>query len=525
MYVFSYLELHTLLIGWMLYDLLWAAFAETGIVAIPFVWILLRHFRKSATEGNDMDKNTHNDGKSLAIELILAFLVLLFVALPIVTIQPTTLTFSPQPSFSNPTPTTVTGASDPSTYNDTLGPVVASGSAQIPIWWGVMIGISSGITNAVIQNLPTPGDLREARVMLSSNNIENPNLAHEYRSFVTNCYVPAKNRFEERVVDGRIDASTVNPGDVDWPGGAYLRTMPGGYAVCTDPDSCGSTLRPIGVRGMGDSATCNEWWTQLESDIYEADSVNNSVWQNIQANVSSFTGLGVQQLREARVRNLINNLNATSITTEYNYGQGQGGAIGALGSLWGAVEDMAGTVAIGGEAISRSGMINVMKQAVPIMLAIITMVLYFMMPAALIFTTYSIGAVVALSFAVFSLVFTHALMAVASWLDYYLIVSLFDDFSLLSWLSSDAHLLGTTQKRWLINIIVGGLYVGMPMIWLYVMGIAGIGAGRATGFLLGHASGAGMGAGGSGMGAGGAGARSAGAASAAASRAGSLFKR
>ncbi len=496
MYVFSYLELHTTLIGWMLYDLLWLAFAESGLVALPFLWILLQHWRDASAKQDSVTRNSHTDGKVLFIKLALAFLVLLFVALPLTTIQPTTLKFSPQPSFSNRTPADVTAASDTSTYQQNLGTVAASSAAEIPLWWRLVIGVSSGITNAVIENLPVPGDLREAKVLLSSNNIEQPDLAHEYRSFIQNCYVPAKNRFEDWAVDGRIDSSSADADDIDWAGSSFLLTMPGGYAACPggSVDSCGSTIHPPpGVRGLGADATCADWWRLLENDIYVADSANDGLWQNMTDTVNLLSSFSPEKVRTGRVKNLLNNLVAGEVLVERKYGQA-----GVLDGMWGMVEDVAGAVAVGSEAISRAGFLNIMRQAVPIMMAIILLVVYFMLPAALVFTLFSLEAVVAFSFVIFSLIFTHALLAVASWLDYYLIVSLFDDFTLMSWLSSDGHTLGTAQKRWLINIIVGMLYVGMPMIWIYMMGIAGLGAARATGYMVGSVTGDTSGAGGAG---------------------------
>ncbi len=487
MRVFTYLELHTVLIGWTLYDLLWAAFASTGIILLPILWIIVSNWKEAATRNRAGEKSDHTDGKAMAMDLFIASLVIFFVATPIYPIQPSKITYTAPPSFSQPDTTTYTTSSDPSTFKTNLGPVLSSVTPLVPAWWAVVMSVSAGVTNAVISGLPTPGDLREAKVALSSNNVENPKLAHEYRSFVSNCYIPAKNKLEDQFVDGRVDPTGIKANDIDWPGGKYLMTMPGGYAVCpgANVDICGHTIRPVGVRGLGKTATCADWWRLLKADIYAEDSDNDTIWSNLKGAVTLLSTFSTEEVVDARVKSLLNNMNTSTITNEYNYGNP--GGLGA--TMWGVIEDVTGAIAIGSEAISRSSLINVMKQAVPIIIAISTMVLYFMMPAALIFTAYRLEAVIALTFVVFSLIFTHALLAVASWLDYNLIVSLFDDFSLMSWLSSDSHFLGTAQKRWLINIITGALYAGMPLIWLYVMAIAGVGAGRATGTMVGASMG------------------------------------
>ena len=51
MSVDSYLELFTTLYGWSFYHVLWDALVATGIVYLPFLGILIDHWREPAERG------------------------------------------------------------------------------------------------------------------------------------------------------------------------------------------------------------------------------------------------------------------------------------------------------------------------------------------------------------------------------------------------------------------------------------------------------------------------------------------
>ena len=151
---------------------------------------------------------------------------------------------------------------------------------------------------------------------------------------------------------------------------------------------------------------------------------------------------------------------------------------------WGVVEDVVAAHKLAETSLAQEGYLNILKQAAPMIVAILQMFAVIMLPWAMLFTAYRLSTIISLSFVLFSLTFVHALLAIAGWLDHYLTTSLFDDFSMLSWLQGDdAHVLGTAQKRLLLNIILTFAYAGVPMLWLFVMGMVGVGAGTGAGNL------------------------------------------
>ena len=54
----SYAEIFTTVIGWHLYNVVWDVLASTGIVYLPFLGILLEHWRTAFVDGEEMGLTT-----------------------------------------------------------------------------------------------------------------------------------------------------------------------------------------------------------------------------------------------------------------------------------------------------------------------------------------------------------------------------------------------------------------------------------------------------------------------------------
>ena len=483
MYVSSYLELHTTLLGWMLYGLSFEVIASTGLFLLPFMWILWSGSAQHIAQANQLDNESHSGTKAHIFGILGGLVVLFFCLMPVYEIQPTTVVYQPTPSFSNPDPAEVSADDDPSTYSQSLDPVTGNATVRVPIWWRFLLGISTGITQSIVQNLPTPGDLRQARVALSSTNISDPAVAYEYRNFIRECYIPAHKQFERMVREGSLAPTGVNAEDIDWPGSRYLATLPGGYLYCTPEDrithGCYYSIAPDpkATAYLGPKATCADWWGAIENKLLDLDQANDSTWQNLKDKFASLKGTSDDKIRQGRVKRILNNYAATQVSSEHSSGDDS-----LIERGWGLVEDVIATTEVTKTSIAQESYLNIVKQAAPMIVAILQMFAVIMLPWAMLFTAYRLSAIISLSFVLFSLTFVHALLAIAGWLDHYLTTSLFDGFSMLSWLQGDdAHVFGNAQKRLLLNIILIFAYAGVPMLWMVVMGIAGVGAARSTG--------------------------------------------
>ena len=479
MYVFSYLELHTTLIAWELYALFYDIIVGTGLVIIPLLWSLLTTSARSLGEEDDGDQVTMVKHVKNTIGIIV---VLLFCFTPIYPVQPTDVKFQP-PVTQGHTPSEVNSTNDPSPYREHFGQSVAP--VRIPAWWGLLHSLSAGFTNAAIARFQTPGNLREARMLLESRNIEDPSLASDYNQFLQGCYWRAKDNYQRLARQNVVQPNQ----DVSWAGSQYLINMPGGYQPCTDKLNCqyapaslavqfSTNLEELERRNIGQ--TCASWWESIRGKILDQARADQAVWRKMWGGITGFLSSSTDREREdLLVRKSIENFHVREgLSAEYT-GSGNAG-------LFQEGVDIVGAIGIVKEWWDMTVLSNVMKQALPIIASVTLLFVVMIIPLALFFTGFSIGAVIRLSFLYFSFMFVHALLAFAAWLDHYLIVMLFQNASadLSAWFMDKDHLFGYAQKEGLINTILMGYYILIPLLWFGLMGAVGVGVGNGMDTLM-----------------------------------------
>lgn len=351
--------------------------------------------------------------------------------------------------------------------------------------------VSTGVANAVIQALPGYSDLREARVQLTEHNIEDADLAQDYREFLGMCHHPAKRNYQRLRLNNQIPPAPQGAG-LDWAGSPYLIAMPGGYGACTDSSHCQGAphfLPPaLAARISGGGAlevTCADWWEVIRSCILEQVRDDQGAWDSI---FSSFTGtlsgLTARQ-REVWVRNTLENCEVCGLSVERSIAPQNGGW--SLTSTVDQGTDLLGVISGAGIRVKMEIMVSIMAQAMPIVVAVLLLFLIAMIPFALLFTGYRIQTAVRLSFLMFTAIFVHALLAVAGWLDHYLALSLFDNVSetgnlqqAVNWLQGRGRFFGDWQKRMPVNIVLLMNCLIVPLIWFRTMNSVGV---RAAGGL------------------------------------------
>lgn len=500
MRVFSYLELHTTLIAWQLYGVLYDVITQTGLILVPLAWSLVRITAQAVGE----DRSEGHEAPVGNLKAVLQMtVVILFCLVPIYTISPSAISFDP-PSGSGAPGGEVTTDSDPTTY----GEIIPSGGAtQVPAWWALLHNISTGVAYAVIQSLPTYTDLREAKVQMTALNVHDSTLAGEYRNFLNTCYYPAKQNYHRLRQKGAIEraAEDENPlASLNWAGSHYLLEMPGGYLPCSGGEDCQGAPHFLDPRlaSVVGAEHCADWWEGMRTRIFEqarADDINYSPDGHIDDAYAALTIGGThtggsffmsqREREDTMIRKTLENhemrLAASPDSTERD------------SSLLGNIVQGARNVATlaGGAAVwfSLEIMLGIVQQALPIMIAILLMFLVMMIPLALLFTGFRIEPVIRISFLVFSAIFLHALLAIADWLDYYLTVSLFEGQA-HAWLAADDRTFGHAQKRMLVNIVLLMNYIAVPMLWFSLMGAVGASAAKGGSGLL-SASGSGSGPG------------------------------
>ena len=480
MYVATFLELHTTLLGWMLYNVVFALLWETGLLILPVLWLLVRNSARSLGE----ERPGSHDTAVLHIKgTLLAIAVLVTCMMPLYALSPSDVRFQPPKEADGTVPAEVRGDIDPTTYRDHFG--AATAPVRIPGWWVLLHNVSAGVTHALIHSLPAYSDLREARLLMASRNIEDPALGAEYRDFFLGCYRPAKRNYEVLRREGLVPAADRDAA-LDWPGSPYLAAMPGGYLPCAgyaDPQRCvANAPMPLDIQqsaalaGRVGGNTCGHWWESIRARLLDYARRDQGAFDRLTGHLK--WGLGIQDTREQEdllVRGMLENFEAGETIAGTTGGRGfltlVGDAVGSAGLAvgWGMAELV----------------LNIMKQVMPILAAMMLMLVTVFIPFALLFSGYRIDAVINLSFLVFSLVFVQGILAVVGWFDNYLIASLYENEGAWSFLGRGDSLFADANKKMLINFILATLYLVGPIIWLSVMASIGMAAARAAQGLFG----------------------------------------
>jgi hypothetical protein len=267
----SYVEVFTLLIGWHLYNVIWDVLSSTGIVYLPFLGILIDHWRDGFISGGERN-GAATTLRSLEIDLYLAFTVVVLACVPngFTTLERGAVTFTPLATTAEPRPTTVTGASSGSTFQSALS--VTPPKVNVPVWWYSVMALSSGVTRAIIAGSGLSLDnFRLLSDVAGEASIDDSRLRAEAQRFRDECFVPARTAYLKSVPSAAAAGAiaTHGPADPEWMGSHAFLADPKLYAsmhaatevpgwpfdAARDKDMAGAGTVPAFGR-----PTCKEWW-------------------------------------------------------------------------------------------------------------------------------------------------------------------------------------------------------------------------------------------------------------------------
>ena len=478
MSVDSYLELFTTLFGWAFYGVLWDVLVGTGIVYLPFLGILIDNWREPA-EGGEFGTVTGLSLRRMEIELFLALFVVVLAGQPanLTPLNAGTLSYEPQPTLAAPTPATATVATPESTYGVT-GFTGSPATVNIPVWWYAVLAMSSGFNHAVVEGLPTTSDLRTYEQQARLATIADPRLRQEVSDFFSECYVPARSKYQSaRPATPQVATilGTYGDDDPDWMGSHVYRETAGYYDTLRPSkqipgwayDPARDTEYDPAAPPTWGKPTCKQWWeegTQGLRDklISEADATSAGLSGLV---VAVAPTLASEQQQDAVVRAVLanappswssNDLVARNTTSD-----------GWVGSVQNAVK---GGLASGG-VITASALFSVtmtaVLQALPMVQALMLMGIYALLPMIVVLSRYSLSMMVVGAMAIFTVKFWSVLWYLAQWVDQNLILSMYPDANVFLQLFANPG--EHDAKRMLLNMITTSLYLGLPLLWSGMM--------------------------------------------------------
>ncbi|PZN70367.1 MAG: hypothetical protein DM484_28515 [Candidatus Methylumidiphilus alinenensis] len=460
MEVGSAIELYTTLLGWILYDKLWDALAETGVAYIPFLALIVRNFalswEKYGMEGAAASM------RGMEIQLAAMLTVVALAGSPVISLQSSDLSYTAPCGGA-----TVSGGNSGTGYDQTFQ--LGNNQATVPAWWRAVMAVSAGFSNAAIAATPCQGDLRRMDYRMGNTVIKDLDLKAQLDDFYQDCFLRARSQF---IRQGQSLPSGYPPDDIDWPGSQYFQDTDGYYnnaninlamrAHREIPNFPFDPARDAEYGGSSPSGwgkpTCYDWWANETAGlrqrlVQQIDSgLLNSIVTTVSAKMNGTTVKSVQDdlIRKLYVQDMKGALNVQS------HDENSSAFVRAL-SDFGLMK----------QGVETSSTVYALKQAAPIGQSLILMTVYLCLPFLLVFSSFSIQAVMLASLGVFALRFLTALWALATWLDTSMIEALgIEWWRFLTNFNPSISVV-------VVNTVSGLLYIGMPLIWFTVIGWTG----------------------------------------------------
>lgn len=466
----SFLEVFTTLFGWLMYESFWNILAETGLVWLPVFGILMKNVIRARTSGASEGNAGHLSLKRIEVEVISMFLVIVVAALPTYEIRLSSIQYyKPGLRCSEPDQL-LPGDATGTTYDDAFV-TIGNEVARAPLWWALVGFVSSGVTSAAVEAIPCHADVRGISFKLNREQLTDPRLRQEVQEFTTQCFLPARAKLLREQPAGVLD-----PDDTEWLGSAFFQSAPGYYdTLYSKSPRSGFPYQsprddgfPAGQWGY---PSCNEWWQQpsvqggLRAKLVEAletDVVDDlAAWFNPPTRAEA----------EDQVIKTVLRASSDAARFEQGLGAGLGRNDGIAGAITSGATALASTAGLALNAAPHFSKMYVVREAAPIVQALLLMVLTMLLGFLMVFSGYSVSAILIASVAYFGIKFWTALWAVAYWLDNHMIEAMTPISN--GMVAAVAYAIGLGDKQWLFNFITSALYVAMPLIWSLVLGWTG----------------------------------------------------
>ena len=487
MNVDSYLELFTTLFGWAFYGVLWDVLVGTGIVYLPFLGILIDNWRDAA-EGGEFGSASALSLRRMEIELFIALFVVVLAGQPsaLTALNAGSLMYTPPPTLIEPDPPSATVSAPDSSFG-TTGFRGSPDTVNLPIWWSAVLAASSGINHAVIEGLPSAADLRSYEQQARLATIADPQLRAEVSQFFSDCFIPARSRYQAGDPRGAIIASVLDEygrDDPDWLGSHVYREVGGYYdRYRASTPIIGWAFNPardteydVGNPPPWGRPECDEWWAAddiglRQQLIDEADTTSGGLSGLV---VAIAPALATERQQDTVARAVLANAPETWSNNDLvAHNTSSSGAFRY-------VEQAAKQGLAAGGIVAASALFSVtmtaLLQGLPMIQAVLLLGIYALMPMLVVLTRYSLSLLFVGALAVFTVKFWSVLWYLALWVDQNLILSMYPDVSVFFQLFANPG--EHDVKRMLLNMITTSLYMGLPLLWSAVMSWAGIHIGR-----------------------------------------------
>lgn len=475
LYTTDYLEYYLTLVSWVVHNGIWSVLVASGMFAVPFLAIVIQEWLKARAEGADEGNKGVLSSARIENRVFVAIVVIMFAGIPFIDVDLNTIRYdrsrSTQCQVSVPEPTDTGWSQSFSTINNQ--------SAKVPVWWFAMHAISRAITGASVAAIPCGTDLRQIRMDIDATRIDDPVLAQEVSDFTRDCYGPAR----AKLFMTRPSLSEEQMHDVTWIGSSYFVGTTGfydSYRSRTPRDAWPfDATRDAGlaqVPGGGGYPTCRQWWSDGGHGLRAR--LLAQVDPNLLTRLAGWAGfLSQAEVNDSVIRAIASprqqKLNQGAVYTDY------GGQIDM--TLPNIVTRAASDVGLTVGSLGYFPAMDVMRQALPMVLSLLKMALVICIPLVLLIGTYDLKTMVTVSVVQFALFFTEFWFQLARWIDSTILDALYG----WGWGWNRPHTnfdplvgLNNTFGDMLLNFVMATMFLILPTFWVAALAWAGIRAGN-----------------------------------------------
>lgn len=463
----SFLEYFLVLFGWVMNNALWNILTSTGLFALPLVFKIVGVWLKTREEGADEGNKGLLALPRIEHVIYMSYCVMLFCCIPLLPVDISAIKFdtsrAKQCGVSVPAP-------QKSGYKGLVNDFDGK-TAQVPIWWYLLHMMSKGTTQAMVSSIPCGTQLRQLRFDVQNSKLRDPVLLQEVQDFANQCYSRAY--FKLKNSNNQLSDATIN--SVGWIGSSYFLNTSGYYDYYTAMtprsqwpyDSARDSGYPD--TGQGGYPSCKSWWSDGASGLRQRvlSTFGDSNRKELQR---QFPG---KQWEEVVMRWLVSPRNAGLSGDGTTYAVGSADTTSGVG---GNLTRLISTAGIGLKQAEALPGFDALRQALPMIQALLEMMIIIVIPALLMFSAYDPKTVMTISFALFALIFITFWWELAGWLDDRLITVLYDNMSDQGISDSDIPFAGffsSTVDGWIMNLVLGMMYLVFPAFWVSMMGWSG----------------------------------------------------
>lgn len=474
LYTTDYLEYYLTLVSWIIHNGIWSVLTASGAFALPFLAIILQEWLRARAEGADEGNKGALSASRIENRVFVAIVVIMFAGIPFIDVDFNTLQFdqsrSTQCQVNAPQPAETGWSQSFSTLNNQ--------SAKVPVWWFFMHALSRAITGASVAAIPCGTDLRQIRMDIDATRIDDPLLAQEVSDFTHDCYGPAR----AKLFMNRPEMTEEQMYEVTWIGSRFFLDQSGYYDTyhsSTPREGWAyDSNRDAGLDEVPSGAgypTCQQWWSDSNG---LRTRLLTQVDPDLLTRITNWAGfLSQDQVDDSVIRAIASpqqqKLNQGAVYSDY------GGQVSM--TVPNVATRAASDVGLAVGSMAFFPAMDAMRQALPMVLALLKMALVICMPLVLVIGTYDLKTVITVSVVQFALFFVDFWFQLARWIDSTILDALYGT----GWGWNRPHTnfdpmigLNNAFGDLLISFVMATMFIVLPGFWVAALGWVGVRAGN-----------------------------------------------